>query len=72
MEKILSTKKEYLAKVEEEKLSLMTNEEKEQYKWSKQNWMLSNTIKFERDKEKDGEAIDIFEYNWFFLMIDYL
>lgn len=71
MDKILTKWKEYLAQLEKDKLSVMTEEEKEAYWKSKTTWILTQSIKFEKDKEKDGEAIDIFE-NRYFNQFDYL
>ena len=41
MDKILTKRKEYLQKIEKDKLSLMTEEEKEEYKKNKTNRLLS-------------------------------
>lgn len=41
MDKILTKRKEYLAQIEKEKLSMMTEEEKETYWKNKTNWLLT-------------------------------
>ena len=50
----------------------MTEEEKEEYKKNKTNRLLSQNIKFEKNKEKDGEQIDMYEYGRYFNQFDYL
>jgi hypothetical protein len=70
MDKILQQRKDVYIALEKEKTKDMSPEELEVYKKEK-NLSKLNSIKTEKQKEADGESIDIFEYHNYFSQHDY-
>jgi hypothetical protein len=72
MEEILVKRKTQISEIDKSKQKDMNDEEKELYNKDQKKQRLTGSYKLEKDKERDGEAIDIYEYNKHITQMEYL